>query len=101
MDGRQELKVSSSNLDRFDTFKLPNLPTEAHIVPPAFTDTLLHAAGFMANLSVESEEICICSHVDQVEVFFEALDFDKTFAIYCNIFDDVRGSIPADVFVRD
>lgn len=98
----KELHVSSSNLEGYGTFKLPNgLPTRSYVVPPAFTDTLLHTAGFIANLSVEPEEICICSHVDSVEVLYEDLDFGDTFTIYCNLFDDVQGSILADAFVLD
>ncbi|KAL8728549.1 MAG: hypothetical protein Q9181_005306 [Wetmoreana brouardii] len=98
----KELHVSSSNMEGYGSFKLPKgLPTKNHIVPPAFTDTLLHAAGFIANLSVESEEICICSRVEFVQILYKDLDFGEPFTIYCNLFDDVQGSIFADAFVLD
>ena len=98
----KDLKVSSSNLEGFGTSKLPSgLPTKSYIVPPAFTDTLLHTAGFIANLSVESDEICICGHVDSIQILYEDLNFEETFTIYCNLFDDIQGSILADAFVLD
>lgn len=97
-----ELNVLNSNLEGYGTLKLPSdLSTKTYIIPPTFTDTLLHTAGFIANLGVESEEICICSHVDSVEVLYQGLDFGETYTIYCNLFDDVQGSIFADAFVLD
>ena len=95
-----ELKISHSGLEGYGTFKLPShLPTRSYIVPPAFTDTLLHTAGFIANLGVGSEQLCVCSHVDSLEVLYQGLDFEETFTIYCNLFDDIQGSILADAFV--
>ena len=98
----KELSISSSNLEGYGTFKLQNgCPVEHFVVPPTFTDTLLHTAGFIANLGIESEEICICSHIDSIEVLYEGLDFGETFTIYCSLFDHVQGSILADAFVLD
>lgn len=98
----KELNVSSSNLDGFGTFKLPGgSPTKSYIVPPTFTDTLLHTAGFIANIGVESQQICICSRVDSIEVLYEDVNFEETFTIYCNLFDEIQGSVLADAFVLD
>ncbi|KAL8893769.1 MAG: hypothetical protein Q9192_004942, partial [Flavoplaca navasiana] len=98
----KELNVASSNLEGYGSFKLPHgSATKSYIVPPVFTDTLLHTAGFIANLSVEPEEICICTRADTVEILYENLDFGDTFTIYCHLFDDIQGAIVADAFVLD
>ena len=98
----RELNVASSNLEGYGSFKLPNgSATKSYIVPPVFTDTLLHTAGFIANLSVEPEEICICTRADTVEILYENLDFGDNFTIYCHLFDDIQGAIVADAFVLD
>ncbi|KAL9027890.1 MAG: hypothetical protein Q9180_007258, partial [Flavoplaca navasiana] len=86
----------------YGSFKLPHgSTTKSYIVPPVFTDTLLHTAGFIANLSVEPEEICICTRANTVEILYENLDFGDTFTIYCHLFDDIQGAIVADAFVLD
>ena len=98
----EELHVSSSTLEGYGTLTLPSGSlTEKYVVPPAFTDTLLHTAGFIANLRVESEEVCICSHVESVEILYGNLDFRETFTIYCSLFDDAQGSVLAEAYVLD
>lgn len=95
-----ELSVSSSSLEGIGTFKLPSgSRTESYIVSPAFTDTLLHTPGFIANLSVKSSEICICSHVESIEVIYNDIDLSGTFTIYCHLFDGNKGLLLADAFI--
>ena len=95
-----ELSVSSSSLEGIGTFKLPSGScTGSYMVSPVFTDTLLHTPGFIANLSVESSEICICSHVESIEIRYNDIDFSGTFTIYCHLFDVIKGSILADAFI--
>ncbi|KAL8846941.1 MAG: hypothetical protein Q9221_007983 [Calogaya cf. arnoldii] len=98
----KELNVASSNLEGYGSFKLSSgSPTKSYIVPPVFTDTLLHTVGFIANLSVEPEEICICTRADTVEILYENLNFEDNFTIYCHLFDDIQGAIVADAFALD
>jgi iterative type I PKS product template protein len=95
-----ELKVSSSGLEGIGTFKLPHSSfAENAIISPAFTDTLLHTAGFIANLGVKPTEICICSHVQTIEVLYDDIDPSQTFTIYSQLFDGPKGSLLADAIV--
>ena len=97
-----ELKVSSSGLEGIGTFMLPyNTHTENCIISPAFTDTLLHTAGFIANLTVKPTEICICSHVEMIEILYDDIDPSQTFTIYSHLFDAAKGSLLADAIVVD
>lgn len=96
-----EFSLSDSNDEGIGSFKLPPTSREdACLIPPVFTDTLLHAAGFAANLSVASDEICICSHVGLVEVL-DGINFTNDFTVYCNLFDNSDGVIVADTIALD
>lgn len=94
-----DLSVSDSSLEGIGSFKLPQgVRIEGYVVTPAFTDTLLHAAGFIANLIVRSDEICICSNVESIEILHKHIDFGETFTIYCSLIDVTKGYILADAF---
>ncbi len=88
--------LSDSMDEGFGLFRLPSTSqTHGCLIPPVFTDTLLHAAGFAANLSVASDEICICGHVGSVEVL-DNINFSGDFTVYCTLFDNSNGVIIAD-----
>ena len=85
------LSVAESNLESFGSFKLPaGSRPDMFLAPPVFTDTLLHTAGFTANLAVGSDEICICASIESVELLYHSIDFTDTFTIYSSLigFDD-------------
>ena len=93
--------LSDSNDEGFGSFNLPSTSsTNGCLIPPVFTDTLLHAAGFAANLSVPSDEICICGHVESVEVL-DGINFNSDFTVYCTLFDNSSGAIIADAIALD
>ncbi|KAK8035549.1 hypothetical protein PG993_010544 [Apiospora rasikravindrae] len=90
------LKVAGSNLEGIGSFKLPPSSRGRDcIVNPVFTDTLLHAAGFIANLAVNSGEVGICARVESVEVAYRDIDYDGSFTVYCSLLD-MKGTILAD-----
>ncbi|KAK7966407.1 type I iterative polyketide synthase [Apiospora aurea] len=90
------LKVAGSNLEGIGSFKLPpGSLGSGCIADPVFTDTLLHAAGFIANLAVNSDEVGICARVESVEVAYRDIDYDGFFTVYCSLLD-MKGMILAD-----
>jgi iterative type I PKS product template protein len=97
----QFLDVAESNLEGMGSFKLPpNSGVKSgidYIVHPVFTDTLLHAAGFITNLSIGSKEIGICSSVESIEIAYHKIDYQDTFKIYCSLLE-TKGAIIADSF---
>jgi iterative type I PKS product template protein len=99
----QELRVSDSSLEGIGTFLLPpDANRGRYVVPPVFTDTLLHTAGFIANLIIGSEEICICSHVQSIDILrSDEMDCSQRFTIYCSLVDVIKGLIVADVVVLE
>ncbi|KAL8719406.1 MAG: hypothetical protein Q9225_003591 [Loekoesia sp. 1 TL-2023] len=93
----KSLSVSDSDLEAIGSFQLPlGSSTGGYIAPPVFTDTLLHAAGFVANLTVPSREICICSQVESIEMVYGNIDYADSFTVYCSLVDIIKGTILAD-----
>lgn len=89
------LNVADSNLEGIGSFKLPTGSQAGYLSHPVFTDTLLHAAGFIANLAVGSEEIGICTRVESIEIAYRNVDYSDVFTIYCSLLE-VKGAILAE-----
>ncbi|RPB02892.1 ketoacyl-synt-domain-containing protein [Choiromyces venosus 120613-1] len=56
-----------------------------YVVHPVFMDTLLHAAGFIANSGVTADDACICNEIGQAKILYDEIDYDDTFGVYCNL----------------
>lgn len=94
----RELSLVASNYEGIGSFALPDTSDMGkYITHPVFTDTLLHTAGFAANLSVHSDEICICGRVESVEVL-DRIDYNSVFTVYCTLVDMGDSIILADAF---
>ncbi|MCJ1393393.1 hypothetical protein MMC18_006267 [Xylographa bjoerkii] len=89
------LSVANSNLEGIGSFKLPSSAQTDYLAPPVFTDTLLHAAGFIANLAVRSDEVGICVGVESVEISYRDIDYSGSFTVYCSLLE-IKGAILAD-----
>ncbi|TDZ38177.1 Orsellinic acid synthase ArmB [Colletotrichum spinosum] len=94
------LRVSDSNLEGIGSFKLAREPGTGYVSHPVFTDSILHAAGFIANTAVKDRDVCICARVDAVEISYRDMDFGGTFQIYCSLLE-VKGAFLADAIVMD
>lgn len=89
------LSVANSNLEGIGSFKLPSSSQTGYLAPPVFTDTLLHAAGFIANLAVGSDEVGLCARVESVEISYRDIDYADSFTVYCSLLE-IKGAILAD-----
>jgi iterative type I PKS product template protein len=95
-----ELKVADSKLEGIGSFRLPSTSGQKYLTNPIFTDTLLHAAGFIANIAVPSDEVGICSKIESVEMLYRQINYSSSFTVYCSLLE-VEGSILADSFASD
>ena len=95
------LTTLENGSEGFGSFKLP-VGSEAQgcILSPAFTDTLLHAAGFVANCHVPTTQVCICVKVESIKVLYQDFNQQQTFSLYCSLFDSVEGGIVADAYAK-
>ncbi|KAI1103736.1 hypothetical protein F4804DRAFT_352715 [Jackrogersella minutella] len=50
-----------------------------------FVDTLLHAAGFLANCSTSASDVCICTKIDCINLWINAVDYTESFRLYTEI----------------
>ncbi|KAL8730211.1 MAG: hypothetical protein Q9166_004188 [cf. Caloplaca sp. 2 TL-2023] len=92
----------SHNLEAIGTFQMRFGPKDSgYVVPPVFTDTLLHAAGFVANVHVPIETVCICSSVESVEVLYDQFEYDRAFTIYCTLYEAGQSPVIADAYAVD
>ncbi|KAI0133794.1 thioesterase domain-containing protein [Xylariales sp. AK1849] len=89
------LNVADSNLEGVGSFRLPSSSSTSYLAHPVFTDTLLHAAGFIANLAVRSDEVGICARVESIEKSYRDIDYADSFTVYCSLLD-LKGTILAD-----
>ncbi|RYP90821.1 hypothetical protein DL770_003082 [Monosporascus sp. CRB-9-2] len=98
----KKLTISPSGLEGYGTFQLSQSALEGQFVcPPAFVDTLLHAAGFMANTSVTPDIACICAHVERVIVPCGLSEiYEQEMKVYCSLID-VGHSIVADAYAMN
>ncbi|KAL8753539.1 MAG: hypothetical protein Q9184_005397, partial [Pyrenodesmia sp. 2 TL-2023] len=67
----------------------------------ADVNTLLHAAGFIANLVVKRSAACICAYVESISILYHDIKYSEIFTIYCSLFDVIEGSILADAIPLD
>lgn len=94
------LSVADSNLEGIGSFKIPSSSQTGYLAPPVFTDTLLHAAGFIANLAVRSDEVGICARVESVEISYNDINYADSFTIYCSLLE-IKGTILADAIASN
>jgi iterative type I PKS product template protein len=95
------LAVADGNLEGIGLLRLPfGTQTRGYLAPPVFTDTLLHAAGFIANLGLRSDEVGICARVESIEISHREIDYLDTFTVYCSLLE-VKGVILADTVALD
>ncbi|RDA90176.1 hypothetical protein CP533_1018 [Ophiocordyceps camponoti-saundersi (nom. inval.)] len=97
------LEVADSNLEGIGSFSMPSSPSDSpsgYLVHPVFTDTLLHAAGFIANLGLGPKQMAVCAQVESVEIVYSRLRYGDSFTVYCSLLD-INGVIHADTIAVD
>ncbi|KAF2818864.1 ketoacyl-synt-domain-containing protein [Ophiobolus disseminans] len=101
----KQLSIASSGLEGFGTFQIPASGRDGFVCPPAFTDTLLHAAGFVANSKINADEVCICVKVERITVpgppaTADNTIYDREMGIYCGLVE-YGDSVIGDAYALD
>lgn len=94
------LTVGGNGLEGYGQFRLDGPAVEGCFVcPPAFIDTMLHAAGFIANIQVDEHTACICTKIDQAMLPGDSQElYSRELDIYCSLVE-VEDSIVGDAYV--
>lgn len=95
----KHLTISSSGLEGHGVFQLVPAATQgAFVCPPAFTDTMLHAAGFIANTHVR-DVACICAKVDAavVDPGLVPAAYTREMQVYCSLVE-TEAAVIADAY---
>lgn len=94
-----QLTTQEDGSEGFGLFKLStDAETQEYILPPTFVDSLLHAAGFIANSNIKATEAYICTEVESFTILYSDIDCHQTFAVYCSLLDCMEDAIIADAY---
>lgn len=102
---KQYQTIRSMTIDQTGTesFAVVQMPaghrSGKYVVHPVFMDTLLHAAGFVANSAVTAEDACICNEVGQAKILYDTINYDDTFGVFCSlVYLDKESTYLADAY---
>ncbi|KAI1373465.1 hypothetical protein F4677DRAFT_448294 [Hypoxylon crocopeplum] len=80
------LELNDSGKMAWGSFRLRHLALlEECVSQPVFVDTLLHAAGFLANCSISASDVCICTKIESINLWIDAVDYTESFRLYTEI----------------
>ncbi|KZT25437.1 polyketide synthase [Neolentinus lepideus HHB14362 ss-1] len=96
----QSLTVDPTGMEGYAIVKLPvDHDRGKFIVHPVFMDTLLHVAGFVANMRGGVNDAFICTQVGGVKVIPDFVDNDATYGVFCqNAWLEEEGVMLADAY---
>ncbi|KAJ5170457.1 uncharacterized protein N7500_003240 [Penicillium coprophilum] len=95
----ERLTVAEDALEAFGAFKVPGESIKARgVLSPVFVDTLLHAAGFVANSHIPLSDVCICVRVENVRILYQDLDQSQRYSLYCSLLDGQDGTLVGEAF---
>lgn len=101
----RKLYVDDDAEEAFASCELPATSTTHanYAGHPILLDTMLHVAGFTANLNVDADTVCICHHVASVSVLRKTFRSRHVFDIHCSnsLVPAAAESIFADVHAVD
>ncbi|TFK43602.1 polyketide synthase [Crucibulum laeve] len=81
----QSLTVDASGMEGVADVRLPRDHDKgSYVAHPVFMDTLLHVAGFVANMQGGANDAYICSEVGTVKAVPELIDNNASYTVYCN-----------------
>jgi iterative type I PKS product template protein len=81
----RSLTVDASGMEGCADVQLPSDHDRSKfVVHPVFTDTLLHVAGFVANLQGQINDAYICSEVGTVKIIPQLINNNSSYTVYCN-----------------
>lgn len=97
--------VQSIRIDQDEALAVCRFPSSQGGASAANTilmDVLLHVAGFVANLNIENEDVCICKEVKSATMVREFPFSDPTFEIYCSNIEIIASNVViADAYAVD
>lgn len=94
----RELTVLEDGLEGYGNFQIPLKSRQGGIITPVFVDTLLHAAGFVANSHIHQTDACICTKVEMTRIIYQDLSLNQTFQVYCSLLDCNDGVLLGEAY---
>ena len=99
------ITVDSNATQAYATVRLPlgeDCERQEFAANPIFMDTMLHAAGFVANFSARNDTACICKSLKSARVLYDKINLSETFGIFCsNLNLESEGIVLADAYATN
>lgn len=101
--GVKKIYLDGSLEEIFARCVLPPAEESSYAGQPILLDTMLHIAGFAANLSVDNDTVCICHHIQSTILFRKDIGAGQSFDVHCSNFTNTDGenTILADAHAVD
>lgn len=99
-----KIYIDEDAAEIFASCELPPSNDHAHYAGnPVLLDTILHVAGFAANLNVENDAVCICHEVHSIRMLRQHIGSQHAFEVHCSNFSepDDPDSVLADAYAMD
>ncbi|SJL00722.1 related to polyketide synthase modules and related proteins [Armillaria ostoyae] len=97
----QSLTIDASHMEGCAQVRLPRDHDKGpYVVHPVFMDTVLHVAGFVANMQGERNDAFVCTQVGSVKIIPEFVDTNAEYVVYCsNVWAENERTILAEAWV--
>ncbi len=96
----QSLTIDASHMEGCAQVRLPRDHDKGpYVVHPVFMDTVLHVAGFVANMQGERNDAFVCTQVGSVKIIPEFVDTNAEYVVSCsNVWVENEGAILAEAW---
>ncbi|PBK78491.1 polyketide beta-ketoacyl-synthase [Armillaria solidipes] len=96
----QSLTIDASHMEGCAQVRLPRDHDKGpYVVHPVFMDTVLHVAGFVANMQGERNDAFVCTQVGSVKIVPEFVDTNAEYVVYCsNVWAENERTILAEAW---
>lgn len=101
--GVKKIYLDGSLEEIFARCVLPPAEESSYAGQPILLDTMLHIAGFAANLNVDNDTVCICHHIQSTILFRKDIGAGQSFDVHCSNFTNTDGenTVLADAHAVD
>ncbi len=99
----KNVTISKNGMEGYAVVKLPKDHDKSKfVVHPVFMDTMLHVAGFLANMQGGDNDAYICSKVKSVKAVPSLINNDATYGVFVvNAWVESEGIMLSDAIAVD
>ena len=90
----QHIKINTAAKEAVATCRVPaSRQSEKFVMDPALTDAFFHVPGFVANLFITKDEICVLNYAKSVILLRDVASDADTFEVHCELYEIEDGHV--------